>query len=93
MKLLLLPSSGFLKASKKLIRKKPDLQDDIKNALQLLGEDAFNPALKTHKLAGVLAGSWACSAGYDVRIVFSFAKHEGKQAILLENIGTHEEVY
>ena len=71
----LLPSAAFLRASRKLLRKKPDLQDDIKNTLQLLGKDAFIPALKTHKLTGVLAGSWACSAGYDVRIVFSFVKH------------------
>jgi mRNA-degrading endonuclease YafQ of YafQ-DinJ toxin-antitoxin module len=30
---------------------------------------------------------------YDLRIMFSFVKHEGKEAILLETIGTHDEVY
>jgi mRNA-degrading endonuclease YafQ of YafQ-DinJ toxin-antitoxin module len=43
--------------------------------------------------AGSLQGSLACSAGYNLRIVFSFAIHEGKEAVLLETIGTHEEVY
>jgi len=48
--------------------------------------------LKTHKLKGELAGSWACSAGYDLRIVFEFVQHEGNEAILLQTIGTHDEV-
>jgi mRNA-degrading endonuclease YafQ of YafQ-DinJ toxin-antitoxin module len=61
--------------------------------LELLAEDAFHPQLKTHKLKGKLAGSWACSAGYDLRIIFQFVKHHGAEAILLEAIGTHEEVY
>ena len=31
--------------------------------------------------------------GYDLRIIFSFAQHEGVEAILLETMGTHDEVY
>ena len=61
--------------------------------MELLGEDALAPSLKTHKLKGNLAGSWACSAGYDLRIVFQFAKHKGSEAILLEAVGSHDEVY
>jgi mRNA-degrading endonuclease YafQ of YafQ-DinJ toxin-antitoxin module len=61
--------------------------------LELLASDAFHPQLKTHKLKGKLAGSWACSAGYDLRIVFQFVKHRGQEAILLEAVGTHDEVY
>ena len=61
--------------------------------LGLLAEDALDPRLKSHKLKGRLAGSWACSAGYDLRIVFQFVKLKGKEAILLEAAGTHEEVY
>ena len=49
--------------------------------------------LKTHKRKGELAGSWACSAGYDLRILFEFVQHEGAEAILLHTIGTHDEVY
>jgi len=58
-----------------------------------LAEDAFDPHLKTHKLKSELAGSFACSAGYDLRIVFKFVQHEGAEAILLQTIGTHDEVY
>jgi len=51
--------------------------------------------LETHKLKGKLAGSWACEAGYDLRIVFDFIKKEGKgeDDIFLLEIGSHEEVY
>ena len=61
--------------------------------LELLAADAFHPRLKTHKLKGKLVGSWACSAGYDLRMVFQFVKHGRQEAILLEGIGTHDEVY
>ncbi|NLJ27865.1 type II toxin-antitoxin system RelE/ParE family toxin [Desulforhabdus amnigena] len=62
-------------------------------ALELLAEDAFHPLLRTHKLKGKLEGSWACSAGYDLRIIFEFTQYEGSETILLESIGTHQEVY
>jgi mRNA-degrading endonuclease YafQ of YafQ-DinJ toxin-antitoxin module len=59
----------------------------------LLSADAFNPLLRTHKLKGKLAGTWACSAGFDLRIVFEFVNFEDQEAILLLSVGTHEEVY
>jgi mRNA interferase YafQ len=76
-----------------MLRKKPGLAPDVQEALRLLEIDAFHPYLRTHKLTGNLQGSLACSAGYDLRIIFSIVKHQGKEAILLETIGTHEEVY
>lgn len=93
MKRVLLKSQPFVRSAKKMLRKKPHLAADIHEALSLLGEDANHASLRTHKLAGTLHGSWACSAGYDIRIIFSFVKHEGKDAILLETVGTHDEVY
>jgi len=67
--------------------------EDIRAALELLAEDAFHPQLRTHKLKGKPKGSWACSAGYDLRIVFKYVQHEETEAILLETVGTHDEVY
>ncbi|MBD3347163.1 MAG: type II toxin-antitoxin system mRNA interferase toxin, RelE/StbE family [Chitinivibrionales bacterium] len=93
MKRPLIRSTAFIRAAKKMLRKKPLLVSDIKEALEKLEQDAYHPYLKTHKLTGNLAGSWACSAGYDLRIVFSFVKEKDKEAILLETIGTHDEVY
>ena len=42
-----------------------------------------------------LSGSWACSAGYDLRIVFDFVGREKgeNEDILLLAVGTHEKVY
>ena len=69
------------------------LAQAIGSTLALLEADAFDPRLRTHKLKGKLDGSWACSAGYDLRIIFSFVQQEDAEAILLETLGTHDEVY
>lgn len=93
MKRLLLRSRSFAAAAKRLVKKHPQSALDIQSALELLTTDAFHPRLKTHKLKGDLQGSWACSAGYDLRIVFRFVPYQGAEAVLLESIGTHDEVY
>lgn len=94
MKRLLLPSTAFVRSSSRFIRKHPHLREELQLVLELLAEDAFHPQLKTHKLKGKLAGSWACSGGYDLRIIlFQFVMQKGDDALLLEAIGTHDDVY
>lgn len=93
MKRQLVRSATFIRAAKKAVKKRPQVIEDIRIALELLEEDAIHPKLKTHKLKGKLEGSWACSAGYDLRIIFRFGKYEDREAVFLETIGTHEEVY
>jgi mRNA-degrading endonuclease YafQ of YafQ-DinJ toxin-antitoxin module len=88
-----LRSSAFVRDSKRLIRKRPELGDQLLEALRLLQANPFAARLKAHKLKGELKNSWACSGGYDLRVVFSFTKHGGKPAILLESLGIHDEVY
>lgn len=85
----------FLRAYRKAVRKHPHLEVVMEDTLDLLLSDPFHPSLETHKLKGKLAGSWACSAGYDLRIVFDFCPGErsGQKDILLIDIGTHDEVY
>ena len=90
---LLLRSSAFVRAANTVVRKRPQKAETIRFALELPSANAFDSRLKTHKLKGELEGSWASSAGYDLRIVFKFVQREGAEAILLETIGTHEEVY
>jgi mRNA-degrading endonuclease YafQ of YafQ-DinJ toxin-antitoxin module len=85
----LLRSETFIKAARRLVKNNRRLARDLQGALQLLEDDPFHANLRTHKLAG----SWACSAGYDLRIVFKFVDYQGSKAILLETAGTHEEVY
>lgn len=93
MKRRLLRSGSFVRAARRMVRKRPHVAHDLQVALTQLSEDAFHAQLRTHKLKGKLAGSWACSVGYDLRIVFSFVEDQGEEAILLEAVGTHEEVY
>jgi mRNA-degrading endonuclease YafQ of YafQ-DinJ toxin-antitoxin module len=90
---LLLPSPAFIRAAKRILKRDSSLAGPIQAALELLAEDASHSQLRTHKLKGKLEGSWACSAGYDLRIIFCFVQHEGAEAILLETMGTHDEVY
>jgi addiction module RelE/StbE family toxin len=90
---VLLRSSAFVRSARKVVKKQPQIAQNIQNTLELLCIDPFNPQLRTHKLKGELKDSWACSAGYDLRIIFQFVEHEGMQAILLQSIGTHDEVY
>ncbi len=54
-----------------------------------------HPALRTHELKGDLKDCWACSAGYDCRLVFEIVKNPKTQEseILLHTAGTHDEVY
>ena len=90
---VLLQSTAFVKAARRLIKKHPEIGPTLEATFEALMEDAFQVLLKTHKLKGELAGSWACSAGYDLRLIFELVQYEGAEAILLQNIGTHDEVY
>ena len=85
----------FVRSFKRFSKKHPDFVSDIEKTLKLLVEDPFAPRLETHKLKGKLSGSWGCTVGYDLRIVFDFVKKEGQgeDDILLLGIGSHEEVY
>ena len=88
-------SNSFQKSYKKFIAKRPALKALIETALIKLEEGSFLPELKTHKLSGNLLGLYACSCGYDCRIIFSIEKDRKSKSevILLIDIGTHDEVY
>ena len=88
-------SSKFTRSAKKLARRKPELLNQMDEALQLLEREPYHPALRTHKLSGDLAGCWACSAGYDLRFVFEFVRPRkgAEMEIHMLNAGTHDEVY
>jgi mRNA-degrading endonuclease YafQ of YafQ-DinJ toxin-antitoxin module len=81
---LLLRSRAFVRAAQRLVKKDRHKAKALQGASELLTEDAFSPRLKIHKLKGELEGSWACSASYNLRIVFDFLQHEEAEAILLQ---------
>lgn len=85
----------FLRAFRKVLKKNPQLQNDIKDTLQQLVKNPFESKLLTHKLKGKLSGSWACSIDYDLRVIFDFVESSTGQEddILLIGIGSHDEIY
>ena len=93
MKRALLRSPAFGRDLRRWLKTHPDTADSIQATLEQLSADAAHPSLRTHKLRGPLAGCLACSAGYDLRIVFEFLQHDDQEAILLLALGTHDEVY
>ena len=93
MKYVLLRSNAFVRNARKVVKKQPRLAQNIQDTLELLCSDPFQIQLRTHKLKGELKDSYACSVDYDLRIIFKFVQYEQTQAILLQSIGTHDEVY
>lgn len=89
----LIESSAFLRAAKRILKRRPELIPVVNETLLALESDAFDPRLRTHKLQGDLRGYWSCSVEYDLRIVFEFVQDQGLEAILLASIGSHDEVY
>jgi mRNA-degrading endonuclease YafQ of YafQ-DinJ toxin-antitoxin module len=77
------------------VRRDAKLQKRIEDTLEQMQDDVFVDNLSTHKLSGELLGIWACSCGYDCRIVFSLEKDDetGQEVVVLLDIGTHDEAY
>ena len=88
-------SKAFARAFKRLRKGRPELRQKVERALQLLAEDPSHPELHIHKLKGRLAGVWACTVGYDHRILFEVVSgpDSGDEEIVLLTMGSHDEVY
>ena len=83
-------SPGFQRALKKLIKGKPEMRDTFRDTLSLFLREPYHASLETHKLHGKLKHSLAFSLTAHLRVVFSFLSSD---VVLLEDIGTHDEVY
>jgi mRNA interferase YafQ len=89
-------SKAFEKSYQKFTNRNQSLKTSIAKAIYKLQIDAYDPALRTHKLSGKLAAYVACSCGYDCRIIFVIEKdltNRDLEIILLLDIGTHDDVY
>jgi mRNA-degrading endonuclease YafQ of YafQ-DinJ toxin-antitoxin module len=93
LKRALLFSKAFSRDLRSWLKSRPEAASSIEATLEQLADDAFAPSLRSHKLRGPLTGRWACSADYDVRIVFKFVEQDDEEAVLLLSLGTHDEVY
>ena len=85
-------SGAFKRRARKIFKRNPLLREPVATTIKCLQEDPFDPALRTHKLKGVI-GAWSCSVAYDLRIVFEIEKLDNEPMIVLQSIGTHDEVY
>lgn len=92
-KLVLTPK--FKRAFQKFSRRDNLRQRRIEEALRLMEQDVFVAGLGAHKLSGDLSGYWACSCGYDCRIIFALENdtETGEEFIVLLDVGSHDEVY
>lgn len=86
-------SPPFIRAAKKLLKRNTALKENLRLTLALLQKNEFHPRLKTHKLKPSHNDSWSCSVAYDLRIIFRFVDVDGEEVILLQTIGTHDDVY
>lgn len=93
MRRTLLRSPAFGRDLRSWLKSRPNMAASVEVTLEQLSADAAHPSLRTHKLRGPLEGCWACSAGYDLRVVFEYTQYEGADAILLLALGTHDQVY
>lgn len=87
--------SSFRRAFKRVTRRSPELASRILEVVATLAEDPFDRRLKTHRLRGELEGLWACWVEYDCRLVFGLEPDPpgGDEAVVLVDIGSHDEVY
>jgi mRNA-degrading endonuclease YafQ of YafQ-DinJ toxin-antitoxin module len=77
------------------MKRNPSTQKTIQQVLNQLTRDPFHPSLRTHKPSGNLSDVWSCSVDYKLRILFEFIDDPDnpEQAILLLNLGSHDDVY
>lgn len=79
--------SRFIRTFRKI---DADLREEIVEKVDLLKDADNHTRLKVHKLTGKLKGTWSFSVNYRVWITFSKPK---KNVLVLETVGTHDEVY
>jgi mRNA-degrading endonuclease YafQ of YafQ-DinJ toxin-antitoxin module len=91
MSFALVTTRHFERRARKFLRKHPDLRQALRDALDDLSRDPFQPKLKLHPLAGNLGGVQAVSLTYSYRVTLLVRVTE--QELVLLDIGTHDEVY
>jgi addiction module RelE/StbE family toxin len=83
-------SKAFERAYKKLIKRNPEKAMVVLEKILLFQSNPQHPSLLAHKLTGTLSRLNAFKVEYDLRIIYSWYS---SNEIILEDIGTHDEVY
>jgi mRNA interferase YafQ len=98
MKRELIQTSRFCRSYKRFVSRNEVLRLNVDAALRQLSDDPFIPPMRVHKLDGNLFGLYACSCGYDCRIVFAIevidsGEVEKVEVVVLYDVGTHDDMY
>jgi len=84
-------TESYTRRAERFLKRHPDLLGVYEKTLQLLELNPNHPSLRLHKLKGRLKSLYSVSVTVSYRITLSFAIIEG--AIVLIDIGSHDEVY
>jgi mRNA-degrading endonuclease YafQ of YafQ-DinJ toxin-antitoxin module len=87
----LVTTQHFERRAREFLRKHPDLRQALRDALDELSRDPFDPKLKLHPLVGNLSGVQAVSLSYSYRPTLMVQVTE--RDIVLLDTGTHDEAY
>lgn len=87
MSFALVTTQHFERRTRKFLRKHPDLRPALRDTLDDLSRDPFQPQLKLHPLSGNLVGVQAVSLTYSYRLTLLVRVTE--REIVLLDIGTH----
>jgi len=82
-------SKKFTKKLKKLTPKKFNMVSVAVGKFEK-GEDE---TLGIHKLKGTFKNFWSFDVEYDLRVIYSVNKNGSVMLHILENVGTHNELY
>ena len=91
----LIPTPRFNRALRKFTKRDAQLRARVQKTLEQMQEEVFATNLGTHKLIGSLDGIYACTCGYDCRVLFSIQKDltTESESIVLLDVGSHNDVY
>lgn len=84
-------TESYTRRAKRFLKHHPSQASVYEKTLQLLELNPNHPSLRLHKLKGRLKDLYSVSVTLAYRITLSFAIVEG--AIVLIDIGSHDEVY
>ena len=91
MSFALVTTQHFERRARKFLRKHPNLRQALRDTLEEVSRDPFQPKLKLHLLSGNLGGVQAVSLTYSYRLTLQVRVTE--QEVILLDIGSHDEVY
>lgn len=91
MSFALVTTQHFERRAREFLRKHPDLRQGLRDTLDELSRDPFDPKLKLHPLAGNLSGVQAVRLSCAHRLTL-MVRVTAREIVLLD-VGPHDEVY